>query len=247
MIHHRPLWRVACLAALLASPSEAAVRYRCEMPDGNELVAMQDLSARFGGAVRRCTAFETSEPEAVPTVLRTDGILPGLEKPIRPRPLRPVHSATPLMQPLIQPPMHPLMPPSVLDLQPPGLRSMVAAASARQGLDPRLVVALVQVESAYRPHARSPKGALGLMQIMPATGARYGVDTPQALLDPATNIDVGTRYLRDLHRLFDGQIELVLAAYNAGEGAVKRYGNRIPPYRETQNYVRKILGLYRDR
>jgi soluble lytic murein transglycosylase-like protein len=105
----------------------------------------------------------------------------------------------------------------------------------------------MHVESANRPQARSPKGALGLMQIMPATGARYGVKKPQDLLDPATNIDVGTRYLRDLHQLFDGQMELVLAAYNAGEGAVKRHGNRIPPYRETQDYVRKVLRLYRDR
>ena len=237
--HLRPLWQVACLATLLVAPSEAALRYRCDMPDGSERVVMLDLSARFGGVVRHCTAFETSEPEAAPAVLRSDGILPGLEEPIRPRIQRSVSSAIPLTPPR--------MPPPSLDLQPPHWWPLLAAASARQGLDPRLVGALVHVESAYRPQARSPKGALGLMQIMPATGARYGVGTPQELLDPATNIEVGTRYLRDLHQLFDGQVELVLAAYNAGEGAVKRHGNRIPPYRETQDYVRKVLRLYRDR
>ena len=126
----------------------------------------------------------------------------------------------------------------------PHLQLMVQQASRKHGLDPRLVGALVHVESAYQTQARSPKGALGLMQIMPATGARYGVGSTRELLDPATNIDVGARYLRDLNEMFDGRVDLVLAAYNAGEGAVKRYGNRIPPYRETQDYVRRILKLY---
>lgn len=129
----------------------------------------------------------------------------------------------------------------------PHLRDMVLQASRRHGLDPHLVSALVHVESAFKPLARSPKGALGLMQIMPATGARYGVASGSDLLDPATNIDVGTRYLRDLTRMFDGRIDLVLAAYNAGEGAVRRYGNRIPPYRETENYVSRIRQLYQGR
>jgi soluble lytic murein transglycosylase-like protein len=127
------------------------------------------------------------------------------------------------------------------------LQRLVNAASQRRGLDPRLVSALVHVESRYQVQARSPKGALGLMQIMPATGARYGVDSGRDLLDPAVNIDIGTRYLRDLHEMFNGRIDLMLAAYNAGEGAVRRYGNRIPPYPETQDYVQKIMGLYRDR
>ena len=225
--HHRML--TAGIAALLAGTSEAAVRYRCEMLDGTERVAMQDLSVRFSGAVRRCSAFETQEPAATPPVLRTDGRLTDLLNPEEPF----IATLSPRSAPL--------------DLGSPHLQRMVTQASRRHGLDPRLVGALVHVESAYQTQARSPKGALGLMQIMPATGARYGVGAARDLLDPATNIDVGTRYLRDLHEMFDGRVELILAAYNAGEGAVKRYGNRIPPYRETQDYVRKILRLYNGR
>jgi soluble lytic murein transglycosylase-like protein len=220
------LWRAACAAALLPGTSDAAVRYRCEMLDGTERVAMQDLSARFSGAVRGCSAFEVQEPAAAPPLLRPDGRLPGLPD---------------VTAPLIASFARRTAPP---DLGAPHLQHLVTTASRRYGLDPRLVGALVHVESAFQTRAQSPKGALGLMQIMPATGERYGVGAPRDLLDPATNIDVGTRYLRDLHRMFDGNVELVLAAYNAGEGAVKRHGNRIPPYRETQDYVRKILRLY---
>jgi hypothetical protein len=230
---------VAALLAFPSEPSDAVTRYRCEMPDGSERVTVVDLSVRFGGAVRHCIAFEISEPEVEPVVLRADGILPGMEDAVRPPPARSVPRVIALTPPLTVPP------PATGSS--PHWWPLVTAASFRQGLDPRLVGAVMHVESANRPQARSPKGALGLMQIMPATGARYGVKEPQDLLDPATNIDVGTRYLRDLHRMFDGQMELVLAAYNAGEGAVKRHGNRIPPYRETQDYVRKVLRLYRNR
>jgi soluble lytic murein transglycosylase-like protein len=94
--------------------------------------------------------------------------------------------------------------------------------------------------------ARSNKGALGLMQIMPDTGRRYGVGRPSALLDPATNIETGVRYLRDLLLMFPGRVDLALAAYNAGEGAVVKYGYRIPPYPETQQYVRKIFARYQN-
>jgi soluble lytic murein transglycosylase-like protein len=96
----------------------------------------------------------------------------------------------------------------------------------------------------------SPKGAVGLMQIMPATAERYGVTadkkTPveKKLTDPRTNIKTGTRYLRYLLDLFPGRLELALAAYNAGEGAVQRAGNQIPNYRETQNYVKTVMQLY---
>jgi soluble lytic murein transglycosylase-like protein len=84
---------------------------------------------------------------------------------------------------------------------------------------------------------------MGLMQIIPATAARYGVTSRLALLDPEVNVDVGTRYLRDLQKMFPGRIDLMLASYNAGEGAVARHGNRIPPYPETQSYVRQIMAL----
>ena len=124
------------------------------------------------------------------------------------------------------------------------------AASAEHGVEFELLQALIATESGFDARAVSPKGAIGLMQLMPATAQRYGVTSDrklaveQKLTDPRTNIRAGTRYLRDLMRLFPGQLELALAAYNAGEGAVQRAGNRIPNYRETQNYVRTVMQLY---
>ena len=123
-------------------------------------------------------------------------------------------------------------------------------ASREHGIDLELLQALIATESGFDPAAVSPKGAIGLMQVMPATAERYGLTadarTPLArkLADPRTNIRTGARYLRDLIRMFPGQLELALAAYNAGEGAVQRAGNRIPNYRETQNYVATVMQLY---
>ncbi|WP_238446864.1 lytic transglycosylase domain-containing protein [Azohydromonas australica] len=121
---------------------------------------------------------------------------------------------------------------------------LVDAASQRHGLDAQLINAVIQVESQFAPDAVSPKGARGLMQLMPATAVRYGVSTTAELFAPATNIDVGTQHLRGLWQLFGGDLELTLAAYNAGVGAVTKHGMRIPPYAETQNYVRSVLALH---
>jgi soluble lytic murein transglycosylase-like protein len=113
-----------------------------------------------------------------------------------------------------------------------------------------LLQALIATESGFDPAAVSPKGAVGLMQIMPATAQRYGVrgdvtnPIERKLADPRTNVRTGARYLRDLIRMYPGQLELALAAYNAGEGAVQRAGNRIPNYPETQNYVKTVMQLY---
>jgi hypothetical protein len=123
-------------------------------------------------------------------------------------------------------------------------------ASKEHGVDYELLQALIATESGFDPTAVSPKGAMGLMQIMPATAERYGVTgdarspLTKKLFDPRTNVRTGARYLRDLLRMFPGQMELALAAYNAGEGAVQRAGNRIPNYRETQNYVKTVMQLY---
>lgn len=126
----------------------------------------------------------------------------------------------------------------------------VREASRQYGIDYELLQALIATESGFDAEAVSPRGAVGLMQIMPATAERYGVSgdarTPIArkLTDPALNIRTGSRYLRDLIQMFPGQLELALASYNAGEGAVQRAGNRIPNYRETQNYVKTVMQLY---
>lgn len=112
--------------------------------------------------------------------------------------------------------------------------------SEAQSLDPKLVRAMIQVESGYNYRARSHKGAMGLMQLMPATASLYSVQNPY---DPDENVRGGTRYLRHLVDRFPGRLDLAVAAYNAGPGAVERYGG-VPPYRETKDYVRRVLALY---
>jgi hypothetical protein len=114
---------------------------------------------------------------------------------------------------------------------------IIAAVSEAHGVDPVLVQALIQVESNYQPRARSRKGAMGLMQLMPATAREYRVRNP---FDPKANIEAGIKHLKSLIDRFG--VELGLAAYNAGEGAVRRF-NGVPPYRETRTYVSKILSL----
>ena len=120
----------------------------------------------------------------------------------------------------------------------------IHSAARDAALDPALVHAVIHVESGYNPAARSPKGALGLMQVMPETAARYGIRNPARSIE--ANLSAGTRYLHDLMAMFDGRLELALAAYNAGENAVRRYGHRIPPYRETEHYVPAVLAKYRE-
>ena len=119
--------------------------------------------------------------------------------------------------------------------------SLIRENGARYGVDPFLIYCVIQQESSFSATALSVKGAQGLMQLMPGTAARYGVMNAN---DPAQNIMGGTRYLKDLLQLFPGRIDLVLAGYNAGEGAVIRYGQTIPPYKETQDYVRLISKRY---
>ncbi|MBP7452387.1 MAG: lytic transglycosylase domain-containing protein [Ottowia sp.] len=136
------------------------------------------------------------------------------------------------------------------------------AAAKQHAVDYELLKAVVAAESGFDPQAVSPKGAVGLMQLLPTTAAQYGVvadragqkdrkgqpvavqSVEQKLTDPRTNIFAGARYLSYLLKLFNGEVALAVAAYNAGEGAVQRAGNRIPNYKETQGYVRTVLGLY---
>jgi soluble lytic murein transglycosylase-like protein len=119
--------------------------------------------------------------------------------------------------------------------------SLIDDEARSHGLDPALVQALIRVESGFNPAAVSSKGAMGLMQLTPATAKRYGVGNA---FDPLQNIRGGTEYLKDLLQMFDQDIELVLAAYNAGETAVISHGRRIPPYRETLDYVPKVMRHY---
>ncbi|MBA2341359.1 MAG: lytic transglycosylase domain-containing protein [Pyrinomonadaceae bacterium] len=118
---------------------------------------------------------------------------------------------------------------------------LIRSNGERYNVDPYLIFCVMEQESHFNPRVVSPKGALGLMQLMPGTAARFGV---RSGLDPAQNIMGGTRYLKDLLGRFNNRVELVLASYNAGEGAVMKYGHRVPPYRETRNYVRRISARY---
>jgi soluble lytic murein transglycosylase-like protein len=119
--------------------------------------------------------------------------------------------------------------------------SLIKMNAARFGVDPYLVFCVIEQESQFKQFARSPKGAQGLMQLMPGTARRLGVRRPY---DPAENIMGGTRYLKELMAMFGGRVDLVLASYNAGEGAVMKYGRNVPPYRETREYVKKIGKRY---
>lgn len=130
------------------------------------------------------------------------------------------------------------------------VKHLLREASVLHDIDYELLQALIATESGFNTHAVSPRGAVGLMQLMPPTAQRYGVRADKKtaiekkLTDPRTNIRAGASYLRDLINLFPGQLELAVAAYNAGEGAVQRAGNRIPNYPETKNYVKTVMQLY---
>lgn len=117
----------------------------------------------------------------------------------------------------------------------------VLLAANETAIEPALIHAVIATESQHNAHAKSNKGALGLMQLMPATARRFNVKDRN---DPRQNILAGSRYLRELLNLYQGDLKLTLAAYNAGPGAVQKYSNQIPPYKETMRYVPKVLKFY---
>lgn len=121
------------------------------------------------------------------------------------------------------------------------LHAEIAVVARKQGVHQALLQSVVATESSGNPNAISPKGAVGLMQLMPSTARRYGIRDP---IDPRANLRGGARHLRYLIHKYNGNLRLALAAYNAGEGNVQKYGNHVPPFHETQNYVTKVLQRY---
>ena len=121
--------------------------------------------------------------------------------------------------------------------------NLIRTHATRFGIDPYLVFLVIEQESHFHPRALSPKGARGLMQLMPGTARRFGVARP---FDAAENIRGGTQYLKQLLTMFNGRVDLALASYNAGEGRVLDYGNRVPPFKETRDYVKRISSRYRN-
>src|SRR5262245_22297182 len=210
------------LLALLATavPASAEIVYlssgrtlsvKSHKVDGDHIV----LTLRSGGEVT-CdkSLIEKVEPDEVPYVE------PDAPKAAEPETATPVESDE-----------------SLLDETPYG--EIIASVSEAQGINPMLVRALIQVESKFRPTARSRKGAMGLMQLMPSTAREYNVRNP---FEPKANIEAGIKHLKSLIDRFGSSLELALAAYNAGPGAVEKF-NGIPPYRETRDYVSRILSL----
>ena len=214
-------------------PADQVTRFRCTLIDGSTRLLIEDPRERHPGLAEECTLVRVAVAPLRPG--SSDGSPPwvGFAARLIQGPAS-LGGALPDLSAFLRDAARPM---------PAEMASMVRAASNRHRLDPALVSALIFVESRYRADARSPKGAMGLMQLMPATAARYGVYSRADLLDPRVNVDIGVRHLRALHDRYDGRMDLILAAYNAGEGAVERFGQRVPPFPETEDYVRRITTL----
>ena len=231
------------LSVSAAWAQDTATRFRCTLVDGSVHLLIEDPRERHPELAQDCAVVRVAVAPVAPGAVDEAPPWVGFAARVIEAPGRPDRTLADAMRSRAGqegPGASALAPLAAL---PPDLVPLVQSASLRHQLDPGLVAALMFVESRYRSDARSPQGALGLMQLMPATAARYGVRSAADLLDPRINIDVGVRHLRMLHDRYDGRIPLMLAAYNAGEGAVQRYGERVPPFAETEDYVRRITAL----
>jgi len=216
------------IVCLILFASHPALAYECETEDGLKFSSTRALNEKFSLALADCKV--ETQPTAASEQLRL------YDAPITATAVISAGriTATPIVV-------------ASRGLTGTALYATQTAAVARDyDIDPDLLRAVMHVESRGNAAAISPKGARGLMQIMPATAKRFGVREPLVeLSDPMINIRTGAAYLKNLQRRFDNNLELVLAAYNAGEGAVIKYGLKIPPYRETQGYVTSVMGQYR--
>jgi len=213
--------------------------------------------ARFQLATGGCGASPV--PQAAPPSMHADALVAsaGLPAPVAELPARESAHLQLFARPgVVMARLGPAEPPPMLRTA--SSRGSVAPSRAvrmapeidevarRHDIDPLLLHAIAHVESRHNPAATSRAGARGVMQVMPATGQRFGVDSPQALHQTGTNLEVSAVYLKTLQQRFGSNLPLVLAAYNAGEGAVERSGRRVPANGETQDYVRQVLAQYRS-
>jgi soluble lytic murein transglycosylase-like protein len=223
----------ALLACLLLAQAAVAFAQPCAGPLPNPKGARPGSSEKFALIAQQCTVL--AEPAQVQRAAQLDLYDRGASVTIR---------MTGDPEPELAPPAAPAAPlgrdgQRVLSLAP----ALTAAAQAH-GIDPLLMHAIAHVESRHNPAAVSPAGARGVMQVMPATGRRFGVGDAGSLMDAQTNMRASAAYLRTLRQRYGDDLRLVLAAYNAGEGAVAKYGG-VPPYAETQAYVHDVLAIYR--
>jgi hypothetical protein len=228
--------------ALLATAGEIKAQ------DAN--ISMDVDSAATAPTLQRTPAMVIREI-AIPVQKTTAGAAgPGPLTPSKKaggKATQPTAGSTPVQAPIVQSPIFmpgTVSPNAASEMSTTGnpkYDELIAQSAARNQVDPNLMIAVMRQESGFNPRARSYKGATGLMQLMPATAQRFGVTN---IYDAAQNIEGGAKYLRFLLDTFNGDVDLVLAGYNAGEHAVVNSGYRIPRYRETQNYVRSITARY---
>jgi len=194
------------------------------------MTRIEQIESRMNQLDERCSGFDNQNPATVPATFN-DALnnastnVPGL--PAAGGRYAPLSPDGQMIQPLS--PANPMA----------NYSSIIQASATKYNLNPELISAVMQVESGGNPNSVSRKGAMGLMQLMPSSASTYGAQNP---FDPEQNIDAGSHELSDLMSEFGGNLDLALAAYNAGAGAVRQYGG-VPPYSETQNYVRKIRSL----
>ncbi|HEX8502968.1 MAG TPA: lytic transglycosylase domain-containing protein [Pyrinomonadaceae bacterium] len=220
------------LSCLTASAQQAGTGYRFDNFDVPGGIRVEQPA--LAPATRPRRALKLTARTIVPAPVA------DANRPAAPAPA-PLRSAAPAAAPA---PSLPMYVGSALDGFSTGdanVDGFIVDSSKRHGVDPLLIYSIMHRESSFKRFALSNKGARGLMQLMPGTAARLGV---RNIFDPQQNIEGGVKYMRILLNMFDGDVRLALAGYNAGEGAVLKYGRSVPPYRETQEYVRRISERY---
>jgi soluble lytic murein transglycosylase-like protein len=242
----------ACAASLVLLAPLTAQAMQCRTASGQVFEAPAAAATAFSMAVKGCGEAAPARTAAPAASAPLSPLLklyetPGASTDIRVK--SPAVQSTVrwrTLGPAPRPARRARYTAAALPVAPAAPNAALYAVARAYDIDPEFLGSVVHIESGANPAARSAKGALGLMQVMPATARRFGVASPETLRNPVANMAVGAAYLKTLQRLYGNNLPLVLAAYNAGEGAVARHHRMVPPYRETANYVQNVLGRYRN-